>query len=73
MPRKHMRSRTKKFLSIAGLASIVLGAPGAFQALLKLDTDALFLPALFVIGGFLLWALVIYEQVPRRQRKKRKR
>ena len=73
MPRKQMRSRTKKFLSVAGLASIVLGAPGALQALLKLDTNALLLPVLFVIGGCLLIGMVVYEQVPKKQRKKRKK
>lgn len=71
MPRKQMRSRTKKFLSIAGVASIILGVPSTFQALLKLDVNALLLPALFVIGGCILIGMVVYEQVPKRQRQKK--
>lgn len=66
-----MRSRTKKFLSVVGLASIVLGTPSALQALLKLDTDALLLPVLFVIGDCVLIGMVVYEQVPKKQRKRK--
>ncbi len=73
MPRKQMRSRTKKFLSVAGLASIVLGTPSMLQALLKLDMNALLLPTLFVIGGCLLIGMVVYEQVPKKQRKRKRK
>ena len=70
MIRNHMRSRTKKFVVGAGLASIVLGAPGAFKALEAWNKDALILPSLFILGGLLLLALVIHEQIPKSRRTK---
>lgn len=73
MPRKQMRSKTKKFLSLAGIMSIGLGIPSMFKALFSLNIAGLVLPALFVIGGCLLIGMVVYEQVPKKQRKRRKK
>ncbi len=72
MFRTEMRSRTRKFLSLAGAASIFLGLPGTLVALFNGNFTALVLPILFVFGGFLLIGLVVYEQVPKRQRRRKK-
>ncbi len=72
MIRKQMRSRTKRFLSAAGLASIVLGTPSALESLLTYNLRAAILPGLFIIGGLLLINMVVREQVPKTHRRKKR-